>query len=262
MIRQVTVEDLADAVDNGQVVVVDVRDPAEYAQGHPPSAINIPLDSIVERCTELDWDTPVYLVSGGHSRAWKPLGRSTRAFTRHARPTVAPAAGSPAGVPWKAQPMTNPRPQVIVFDVNETLSDLAPIGRRFQEVGAPEHLGQLWFTSVLRDGFALTAAGIVDSFEALLSVEDAGVWKPARAAYSYALERCGVAPRDAMLVAVHPWDIDGARRAGLATAWINRDGRSYPAHLFPADLVASSILSLAEQLGHSHPGALNQPKGK
>ena len=237
--------------------------------------------------------------------------------------------------------MTNPRPQVIVFDVNETLSDLAPIGRRFQEVGAPEHLGQLWFTSVLRDGFALaaagssqtfadiaaallrvqlpepelnrslpeaiahvmdgfaelgvhpdvvdgvralagaglrlvtlsngaatvaerllTAAGIVDSFEALLSVEDAGVWKPARAAYGYALERCGVAPRDAMLVAVHPWDIDGARRAGLATAWINRDGRSYPAHLFPADLVASSILSLAEQLGHSHPGALNQPKGK
>lgn len=74
MIRQVTVEDLADAVDNGQVVVVDVRDPAEYAQGHPPSAINIPLDSIVERCTELDWDTPVYLVSGGHSRAMEAAG--------------------------------------------------------------------------------------------------------------------------------------------------------------------------------------------
>ena len=73
MIRQVTVEDLADAVDNGQVVV-DVRDPAEYAQGHPPSAINIPLDSIVDRCTELDWDTPVYLVSGGHSRAMEAAG--------------------------------------------------------------------------------------------------------------------------------------------------------------------------------------------
>ncbi len=223
--------------------------------------------------------------------------------------------------------MTNPRPQVIVFDVNETLSDLAPISERFREVGAPEHLARLWFTSVLRDGFALAAAGssqtfadiaaallrvqlpeqelnrsvpdavayvmdgfsalgvhpdvvegvraldgaglrlvtmsngaiavaerlltdagIRDSFEALLSVEDAGLWKPARAAYGYAVEHCGVAAHEAMLVAVHPWDIDGAHRAGLRTAWINRDGRSYPAHLLPADLVASSILSLAEQL--------------
>jgi len=73
MIRQVTVEDLADAVDNGQVVV-DVRDPAEYARGHLPGAINIPASSIVDRCTELDRDTPVYLVSGGHSRAMEAAG--------------------------------------------------------------------------------------------------------------------------------------------------------------------------------------------
>jgi hypothetical protein len=35
-----------------------------------------------------------------------------------------------------------------------------------------------------------------------------------------------VEPMDAMLVAVHPWDIDGAQRAGLAGAWIDlSDGR-------------------------------------
>lgn len=84
MIRQVTVEDLADAVGNGQVVV-DVRDPAEYAQGHPPSAINIPLDSIVDRCTELDWDTPSTSCPAVTAARWKPLGRSTRAFCQ-ARP--------------------------------------------------------------------------------------------------------------------------------------------------------------------------------
>ncbi len=220
-----------------------------------------------------------------------------------------------------------PRPVYIVFDVNETLSDLAPMGTRFADVGAPEHLARLWFASVLRDGFGLAAAGssqtfadiaaallrvqlpeselnrslsdavahvmdgfaelsvhpdvvdgvralaagglrlmtlsngavavaerllteagIADSFEQLLSVEEAGVWKPARASYQFAVERGGVAPADAMLVAVHPWDIDGAHRAGLRTAWINRDGGSYPAHLFPADLIASSVLSLAQQL--------------
>ncbi len=73
MIGHVRVEDLADAVDDGQVVV-DVRDPAEYAQGHLPGAINMPLDSIVDRCTEFDRDTPVYLVSGGHSCAMEAAG--------------------------------------------------------------------------------------------------------------------------------------------------------------------------------------------
>jgi 2-haloacid dehalogenase len=52
-----------------------------------------------------------------------------------------------------------PRPTVIVFDVNETLSDMAPLGRRFADVGAPELLAQVWFASLLRDGFALAATG-------------------------------------------------------------------------------------------------------
>jgi 2-haloacid dehalogenase len=30
-----------------------------------------------------------------------------------------------------------PRPSVVVFDVNETLSDMAPMARRFADVGAP-----------------------------------------------------------------------------------------------------------------------------
>lgn len=48
---------------------------------------------------------------------------------------------------------------VIVFDVNETLSDMAPLGTVFAAVGAPEHLAATWFAGILRDGFAITAAG-------------------------------------------------------------------------------------------------------
>ncbi len=51
------------------------------------------------------------------------------------------------------------RPSVIAFDVNETLSDMSPLGARFVEVGASATVAPLWFASVLRDGFALTAAG-------------------------------------------------------------------------------------------------------
>ena len=221
--------------------------------------------------------------------------------------------------------MSHGRRDVVVFDVNETLSDLAPLTQRFADLGAPEHLAALWFTSVLRDGFALaaaqasapfvkiassvltqllTAAGVEDveagvehvmsgfweldvhpdvpegvralrraglrlvtltngtvtitdalltkaglrqEFERLLSVEDAGVWKPAPASYNYAAQALGVAPAAMVLVAVHPWDIDGAHRAGLQTAWIDRKGADYPSHLTAPGTRAGGLVELAAQ---------------
>lgn len=56
---------------------------------------------------------------------------------------------------------------VVVFDVNETLSDMAPMAARFADVGAPESLAAQWFAGVLRDGFALTVAGARESFAVL-----------------------------------------------------------------------------------------------
>src|SRR6266508_924298 len=56
------------------------------------------------------------------------------------------------------------RPSVAVFDVNETLSDMAPLAERFAEVGSAPQLARTWFASLLRDGFALAAAGGVESF--------------------------------------------------------------------------------------------------
>jgi 2-haloacid dehalogenase len=49
----------------------------------------------------------------------------------------------------------SPKPSVIVFDVNETLSDMSPMGSRFVDVGAPDYLAHIWFAALLRDGLAL-----------------------------------------------------------------------------------------------------------
>jgi 2-haloacid dehalogenase len=57
-----------------------------------------------------------------------------------------------------------PRPDVVVFDVNETLSDMTPMARCFADVGAPGELAAVWFASVLRDGFALTITGDNEKF--------------------------------------------------------------------------------------------------
>ena len=49
-------------------------------------------------------------------------------------------------------------PSVLLFDVSETLSDLSPLGDRFVDVGAPDHLTRTWLATLLLDGMALTAA--------------------------------------------------------------------------------------------------------
>lgn len=50
-------------------------------------------------------------------------------------------------------------PDVIVFDVNETLSDMAPLAEAFSRAGAPPLSAPTWFAGVLRDGFAHAASG-------------------------------------------------------------------------------------------------------
>jgi 2-haloacid dehalogenase len=47
----------------------------------------------------------------------------------------------------------------MVFDVNETLSDMSPMAQRFSDVGAAAHQAATWFATLLRDGFALTVTG-------------------------------------------------------------------------------------------------------
>jgi len=50
-------------------VLIDVREPDEYAQAHVPGAILIPLGQVEERISEFPTDTPIVLVcrSGGRS---------------------------------------------------------------------------------------------------------------------------------------------------------------------------------------------------
>ena len=55
-------------------------------------------------------------------------------------------------------------PAVVIFDVNETLSDLSPLAARFEDAGAPGELLATWFAATLRDGIALAASGSYADF--------------------------------------------------------------------------------------------------
>ncbi|MBA3264361.1 MAG: haloacid dehalogenase type II [Thermoleophilaceae bacterium] len=222
----------------------------------------------------------------------------------------------------------NPAPLVAILDVNETLSDLAPLAGRFEEVGAPGDLLPTWFAATLRDGFALAASdqyadfpdvaraalrpllarseglrlpldeaaervlagiatlpvhpdvepglrrlrdaglriatltnggaaateallertGIADLVERNLDVAAGRRWKPAPEPYDYACRTLGVAPDAAVLIAVHPWDVHGARCAGLRSAWLDRHGDPYPSVFVAPDVRAADLPALVDQL--------------
>lgn len=70
----------------------------------------------------------------------------------------------------------------------------------------------------------LEEAGLTDEVDHVLDVVDPQVWKPQAAAYRWACDRIGVRRGEAALVAVHPWDVQGAQRAGLTGCWVDRAG--------------------------------------
>ena len=91
----------------------------------------------------------------------------------------------------------------------------------------------------------LDRAGVRDLVEQCLSVSDVGRWKPAPEAYAHAADRCEVTVGELALIAVHPWDIDGALRAGLRAGWLSRDGAAYPPYLNAPEATGRTLPELA-----------------
>ncbi|WP_226366983.1 haloacid dehalogenase type II [Pseudonocardia sp. ICBG162] len=80
-------------------------------------------------------------------------------------------------------------------------------------------------------GFALLVALVKAAglrFDAILSAELARAYKPAPGPYRTAAELMDVSPHQVLMVAAHGWDIDGARAAGLRTAFLARPGEKGP----------------------------------
>jgi rhodanese-related sulfurtransferase len=77
-----------EATKDPTLVVLDVRTPAEYAEGHVPGAINVPHDAVAARLDELaplkDKDVVVYCKSGRRAAlALDVLGQNGYTRLRH-----------------------------------------------------------------------------------------------------------------------------------------------------------------------------------
>jgi 2-haloacid dehalogenase len=68
-------------------------------------------------------------------------------------------------------------------------------------------------------------AGIAGLLDAVLSVEEVGVYKPHPSVYRLAVERLGEAKEKIGFVSANGWDAFGAKAFGLRVAWCNRGGQ-------------------------------------
>jgi 2-haloacid dehalogenase len=71
---------------------------------------------------------------------------------------------------------------------------------------------------------AARSAGVAELLDAILSVEEVGIFKPHPKVYQLALDRLAVRPDQIAFQSSNAWDVSGAAAFGLRAVWINRLG--------------------------------------
>lgn len=99
------------------------------------------------------------------------------------------------------------------------------------------------------DSLERAVSGLSIPVDAVISAEQAGVYKPHSAVYGFAAEHLNLPPNHILHVAAHPWDIRGAKTFGLLGAYLNRDRIPFGETAAPPDLEVSRLTELAARLG-------------
>jgi 2-haloacid dehalogenase len=83
---------------------------------------------------------------------------------------------------------------------------------------------------------AVESAGLGHLLDHVLSIEEAGIYKPHPRVYELAMRRLGIAAPRICFVSSNGWDAAGAAQFGFRAVWANRGGA--PRELLPGTLAA------------------------
>lgn len=119
-------------------------------------------------------------------------------------------------------------------DAAQALAGLAPRPRWILSNGTRAMLEPM----IARSSLAVHLDG-------LLSVDDAGVYKPSPQVYRLAVDRLHLAPAEIGFVSANAWDAAGAKACGFTTFWINRNGLPVERHAPAPDYVLGSLAEFA-----------------
>jgi 2-haloacid dehalogenase len=148
-------------------------------------------------------------------------------------------------------PLERTRADWIVEGIRElpVFDDVQPGLDRLAELGIPLAV----LSNGTLDGIEALVAhnGLEGRFEHLLVADAVKRFKPSPAVYDQAPRAFGAAPARVMLVSGHEWDVAGAGRFGLSTAWIARGERFAPVRGVEPDVFADDLIDLADKLEQS-----------
>ena len=118
-------------------------------------------------------------------------------------------------------------------------------GNRFRLV-ALSNGEQAYLEKLVRDNVGIP-------FDDVISVEQAGSFKPHPAVYRTAARILGKAPGEILMVAAHSFDITGARACGYRGAYVNRYDLPNEESLYLPDFEVADFNQLADRLLASSP---------
>lgn len=132
-----------------------------------------------------------------------------------------------------------------VFDKERNSVELFP-----EVLPALQALKDRYTLIALTNGNAsLEKIGIDHLFHGSVSAAIAGAAKPAREIFDMAVAVGGAAAAETLHVGDHPsYDVDGARKAGLRTAWVNREASDWPDDLATPDIEVRHVGELLQHL--------------
>ena len=96
------------------------------------------------------------------------------------------------------------------------------------------------------DSLARLANTNAISWDIALSTGTVRTFKPAPAAYRYAIDALRIDPARTLFVAAHPWDLRAASQHGFRTAYIARPGAERPSESDQFDLAVEDLSALAD----------------
>lgn len=137
-------------------------------------------------------------------------------------------------------------------DVERLVGEIERL-RPFPEVvDALERLATRYRLAILsngdRDMLANAMPHVGFEFDAVISVEEAGYFKPHRATYARAVDILGEHRVSVMHVANHPFDCIGAKAYGMRAAYIDRRRRPFGETPYAPDMVVSDFAELATRM--------------
>ena len=115
-------------------------------------------------------------------------------------------------------------------DAAEMLARLAPRPRLILSNGTQGMLAPL-----------VASSPLAAHLDGILSVDEAGVYKPAPAVYALAVDRLRLAPAEIAFVSANGWDAAGAKAFGFTAFWINRLGLPVERHAPAPDYVIGTL---------------------